>query len=104
MRPLFCLSVVVASSCATVRVTDARADQPGAVTFYRLGPPAGPYREVGSALLEGSVFVSPDEAERQLREKACEAGADGVVVTREIYGRPLLGTLVQAVFVSRDAS
>lgn len=61
--------------------------------------PQSSFDEVGTVLLDGSIFVTPADAESELTERACRLGADAAVITYERYGVPFVGTRVQAVFV-----
>ncbi len=45
--------------------------------------------------------MSPADAEQELRTRACEIGADAVVITDEGYAVPFYGSTVQAVFISK---
>ena len=53
----------------------------------------------GSAKVTASGTTKA-QAEEALRTKACAAGADAVVITKESYGTPFVGTQVSAVFVA----
>ena len=98
-RPLTVIGFAVAlSGCAVVR--DAHTPlfgrapvsaEPCAVSVVRALDPAG-LTLIGTRMVEGSVFLTPFDAERILRSEACAAKADVVLVTSESYGVPFVGS------------
>lgn len=111
MRFAFLLLALAGSGCTTLKTSDSgRRDQLASrpsdceVRFYRLGPPQQSYEEIGSALVEGTIFVGPAHAEETLKEQACQTGADAVVITSETYGIPMFGCSVKAVFIKLTPS
>lgn len=47
---------------------------------------------IGTRVVEGSVFLTPFDAERILIDEACAAKADVVLVSSESYGVPFVGS------------
>lgn len=47
---------------------------------------------LGTRVVEGSVFLTPFDAERILTDEACAAQADVVLVSSESYGVPFVGS------------
>lgn len=108
MRSLvLALAVVALSACAiqasVTRASDKQfAPKPDScnVEFFRTQRPAVAYDEIGAIHLTGSVMETPQDAQESLRRKACELGADAVVVTDEIYQVPNVGLRVTATAVA----
>jgi hypothetical protein len=50
----------------------------------------------------GMVAAGPESVEQELRAKACELGADLVVIGSEHYSLPYVGTSVQATAAAYD--
>jgi hypothetical protein len=90
-RTLSAASVLALAACATtsrVEVTDAGAALTLAprpadcrIEFYRTKPPERPYDEVSTLHFSGRAGA--EGAQEALRAKACELGADAVIVTRD---------------------
>jgi hypothetical protein len=53
------------------------------VQFYRTKPPDRAYDEVATLHFTGTSFASAADAQEMMRKRACELGADAVVVTRD---------------------
>lgn len=100
-------AVLVLAGCA-VRSDITRASSrtfpakdPGCnVEFFRTQRPAVPYDEIAAIHLSGGVIHGPDDAQQALRSKACELGADAVIVTDEIYQVPNVGLRVTGTAVA----
>lgn len=110
---LFALTVIALAAQGCMVAHTSTSNYPGKLTEKPANcgarvlrfQPQQQFDEVGSVLLEGSIFVTPADAEAELVERACKSGADAAVVTYERYGVPFVGTQVQAVFVKlREAS
>lgn len=90
---------LVASGCTIIRpalhVTPSRATAeslpgkpPGCpLDFYRTKAPDRPYDEISALHYVAVNGATPVEAQSAIQAKACELGADGVVITRERYMR-----------------
>jgi len=87
------LAAFLLASCAgSVRVSDAgngvkASPKPKgcAMPFLRAKPPDRPFDELASLHYSGGMNREgdPAQAESSLRERACELGADALVVSRE---------------------
>jgi hypothetical protein len=101
-RRLVFLALVFAG-CATVRDAGAplfgRAPQTTACELEVRRGPSPDFVEFGSVLIEGSVFLTPQDVERIARAEACAAGADAVLLSSEAYGVPFAGSQATATFL-----
>jgi len=92
------LAAVVFSGCAVVR--DAQAPFFGRAPAAAMACQAKVVRTLdasgftllGTRVVEGSVFLTPFDAEKILTDEACAAQADVVLVTSESYGVPFVGS------------
>ncbi len=99
IKPLtFILGAVLLSGCAVVRDAHSpffgrapAATQPCHATVVRTLDATG-MTLLGTRVVEGSVFLTPFDAERILTDEACAAQADVVLVTSESYGVPFVGS------------
>lgn len=79
--------LLLASACASVSATPSGSasapprDAGCHIEFFRSKVPDRPYDELGG--LHGSGGFSADDLQEQMRAKACELGADAVIVTRD---------------------
>jgi len=89
---LWMIATLLLASCASVKVTDAgtglrAAPKPKgcAVPIFRTKAPERPYDEVATLHYTNAMNGAGDpvSAEGAIREKACELGADALIVTRE---------------------
>lgn len=83
-------SLVLMTGCVTVSVMpsgNSVATMPKAenctIEFFRTTKPDRPYVEIGTISAEGSRDTPPATEQESIRKKACELGADAVIVTRE---------------------
>lgn len=93
------------SGCAVVR--DAGAP------FFGRAPVSAPcelevrrgessdFKEEGTILVEGSVFLGPADVERIARAEGCAAGVDAVLLSSEQYGVPFVGSHATVTFLRR---
>lgn len=79
-----------ASSCTLLDVTRsgnglALAARPVgcSVEFFRTRAPEQPYDEVATFHWQSTGMAGPDKAQVEMRDKACELGADAVIVNRD---------------------
>lgn len=70
------------------------------IEFFRTQRPATPYDEIGAIHLAGGVIHSAQDAQEALRSKACELGADAVIITDEVYEVPNVGLRVTGTAVA----
>ena len=98
MRHAFVFVAVVLSGCAVVR--DAQSP------FFGRAPLTAPACHatvvrtfdakgmtlLGTRVVDGSVFLTPFDAERILTSEACAAQADVVLISSESYGVPFVGS------------
>jgi hypothetical protein len=100
MRPIHLLaalcSAVLLAACATADITVTPAGRnlglaarkvDCVVEFHRTRAPDRPFDEVATLHLEGK-HVDAWEAQERMRRRACELGADAVVVTRDYVAVP----------------
>jgi hypothetical protein len=109
-RTVSAASLLALAACATpyrVAVTDAGvalvlAPRPAdcRVEFYRTKPPERPYDEVSTLHFSGSADAAV--AQEALRAKACELGADAVIVTRDFV--VISGALNPTAFTPNQAA
>jgi len=95
---LLVFAVTMFSSCAVVRDAHSpffgrapAATQPCHATVVRTLDATG-LTLLGTRVVEGSVFLTPFDAERILTDEACAAQADVVLVSSESYGVPFVGS------------
>jgi len=90
IRILTCLIIVITSGCVSVSVmpsgspvkaTPRPNDCP--IEFFRLAKPDRPFFEIATISAEGSRSTPPAAEQEKIRQKACELGAEAVIVTRE---------------------
>ena len=55
-----------------------------------------PLKPVGDLTIEGPLWMGREETEAVARHKACEHQADYVVLSKERYGMPFLGSSARA--------
>jgi hypothetical protein len=89
MTRIAALLLPLAAACTTVGVTDSGSGKKFAprpaecrVDFFRTKPPETAYDEIATVHWQGTL-VGAEGAQEDLRRKACELGADAVVVIRD---------------------
>ena len=109
-NPIIAVLVLTMSGCAvSTSVTRSstktfEAKPPSCnVEFFRTQRPAEAYDEIGAIHLAGAVMHSAEDAQEALRAKACELGADAVVITDEVYQVPNVGLRVTGTAVAYRA-
>lgn len=70
------------------------------IEFFRTQRPAGAYDEIGAIHLAGNVMETAADAQEALRKKACELGADAVIISDEVYQVPNVGLRVTGTAVA----
>ncbi|MDP3236171.1 MAG: hypothetical protein Q8S33_11730 [Myxococcales bacterium] len=98
---------ITVSGCATVRDENSglfgRAPREASCDVPVLrGVVGSEWRQTGTRLIEGSVFMTPLDVDRIAVAEACSLGADAVAVSSEFYGVPFAGSQAMAVFLKRD--
>ena len=101
-RMVATLALVGASGCGAVKVSPTGAGAEAkpadcAIEFLRKAP-ARPYAELGE-LQSHVTLVPPEGALSVLRPKACELGADAVIVKRDFVTNEFGHTLVAGVAI-----
>ncbi|OGP66491.1 MAG: hypothetical protein A2W27_04550 [Deltaproteobacteria bacterium RBG_16_44_11] len=76
-----CVSVSVMPSGSPVKATPRPNDCP--IEFFRIAKPDRPFFEIATISAEGPRSTPPAAEQEKIRRKACELGADAVIVTRE---------------------
>ncbi len=102
---LWTTSLLTLTGCAQItghvhgdRILDLHPERADATTcqvaFVDREAPAG-YSSLGVLEVEGPTWMTREDIEDFARTKACEAGAEVAVVSRELYGAQFLGSSAQ---------
>lgn len=99
-RPLLAAvsAVVLCTGCATVRdhtspyFGRAPANESSCHVEVVRAVNANEVEQLATRVVDGSVFLTPFDAERILSDEACAIGADVVLISSESYGVPFVGS------------
>lgn len=102
-------AALLCTGCATVR--DASAPYFGRAPVHAStcnvavvrAVNANEVEQLATRVVEGSVFLTPFDAERILSQEACAIGADVVLISSERYAVPFVGSQVVGTLFKRVA-
>lgn len=91
-------AALLCTGCATVRDNTAPyfgrapASPSGCHVEVLRAVNASEVQQLATRVVDGSVFLTPTDAEKILADEACAIGADVVLITSEQYGVPFVGS------------
>ena len=101
---------MLCTGCATVRDTTApyfgRAPATPSSCHVEVvrAVNASEVEQLATRVVDGSVFLTPFDAEKILTDEACAIGADVVLISSESYGVPFTGSQAVGTLFKRVAA